>query len=84
MSRKIPQLYLNHPPSASEPPSILRGFTDVDLQPGETKTVSLSLSRFDLSIWDEGQQAWVRPRGTIGVTIGASSRDTRLKGSIET
>ena len=76
------QLYLNHPKSAKEPPSILRGFDDIYLVAGASTTVSLSLSRYDLSVWDVVSQSWVRPKGTIGVTIGASSRDARLKGSI--
>ncbi|KAI0061287.1 beta-glucosidase [Artomyces pyxidatus] len=79
---EIPQLYLNHPASAGEPPSILRGFTDVALCPGEEQTVTLTLSRYDLSVWDVVTQSWIRPQGTIGVTVGASSRDARLKGKI--
>ncbi|VDB87831.1 unnamed protein product [Peniophora sp. CBMAI 1063] len=79
---EIVQLYLNHPKSAKEPSSILRGFDDIYLAAGASTTVSLSLSRYDLSIWDVVSQSWVRPKGTIGVTIGASSRDARLRGSI--
>ncbi|KAI0034486.1 glycoside hydrolase superfamily [Vararia minispora EC-137] len=79
---EIPQLYLHHPPSAGEPPSILKGFSDVFLDPGQSKTVSLLLSRFDLSIWDVVSQTWVKPNGTFGITIGASSRDGRLNGTL--
>ncbi|KAK0201449.1 glycoside hydrolase family 3 protein [Desarmillaria ectypa] len=78
----IPQLYLNHPQSAGEPPSILRGFTNVEILPGETVTVSLALSRYDLSIWDVELQGWKKPHGSIGVTIGRSSRDGKLHGKI--
>ncbi|TFK67251.1 glycoside hydrolase family 3 protein [Pluteus cervinus] len=79
---EIPQLYLNFPPSANEPPNILKGFTDVLLKPGESETVTIYLSRYDLSIWDVVKQGWVRPSGSIGVSVGASSRDLRLKGKI--
>jgi len=79
---KIPQLYLNFPASSGEPPSVLRGFSNVDLQPGENRKVTITLSRYDLSIWDVEKQGWRRPDGEIGVTIGASSRDGRLKGKI--
>ncbi|KAK0201421.1 glycoside hydrolase family 3 protein [Desarmillaria ectypa] len=78
----IPQLYLNHPQSAEEPPSILRGFTNVEIPPGETVTVSLALSRYALSIWDVELQGWRRPHGPIGMTIGQSSRDGKLHGKI--
>jgi len=79
---EIPQLYLHYPPNSGEPPSVLRGFNDVDLQPGETKTVLITLSRFDLSTWDVPNQAWMRVKGTYSVSVGASSRDFRLKGTI--
>ena len=80
--KQIPQLYLHFPAQAEEPPSVLRGFTDVDLQPGESKVVSITLSRYDLSIWDVVSQSWMRVRGTHSVSVGASSRDLRLKGKI--
>ncbi|KAI0041683.1 glycoside hydrolase family 3 protein [Auriscalpium vulgare] len=80
---EIPQLYVNHPASAGEPPAVLRGFTDVSLKPGEAKKVTLTLSRYDLSVWDVVSQSWRRPEGTIRLTVGASSRDERLKSKIE-
>jgi beta-glucosidase len=79
---KIPQLYLNFPASSGEPPSVLRGFSNVELQPGEKQTVTITLSRYDLSIWDVEKQGWRKPDGEIGVTVGASSRDGRLKGTV--
>jgi hypothetical protein len=79
---KIPQLYLNFPASSGEPPSVLRGFKNVELQPGAKQTVTITLSRYDLSIWDVEKQGWRKPNGEIGVTVGASSRDGRLKGRI--
>jgi len=78
---EISQLYLHFPAQAGpgEPPSVLRGFTDVDLQPGESKTVCITLSRYDLSIWDITSQSWMRTEGTYSLSVGASSRDLRLK-----
>ncbi|KAG6828183.1 hypothetical protein H0H92_008842 [Tricholoma furcatifolium] len=81
---EIPQLYLNMPASAGEPPSILKGFTNVTLSAGQSKTVTINLSRYDLSIWDVVAQGWRRPNGTIGFFVGASSRDVRLTGKIPT
>ncbi|KAJ3761700.1 glycoside hydrolase family 3 protein [Lentinula raphanica] len=79
---EIPQIYIQMPPSSGEPPSILKGFSDVFLQPGETKTVTIMLSRHSLSIWDVVAQGWRRPQGTLTVVVGASSRDFRLSGVI--
>lgn len=73
---------MNHPASAGEPPAILKGFTDVMLEPGQSKTVSITLTRYDLSVWDVVTQSWQRPKGTIKLTVGASSRDHRLTGTI--
>ncbi|KAI0034488.1 glycoside hydrolase superfamily [Vararia minispora EC-137] len=80
---EIAQLYVRHAPSSGEPPSVLKGFADVALAPGRSKRVSIGLSRFDLSVWDAVSQTWVRPAGTIGVAIGASSRDFRLNGTLD-
>ncbi|KAI9434686.1 glycoside hydrolase family 3 protein [Lactarius indigo] len=79
---EIPQVYLHFPADAGEPPSVLRGFTDVDLRPGEARSVMITLSRYDLSIWDVVSQSWIRPAGTYSLSVGASSRDFRLKGTI--
>ena len=79
---EIPQVYLHFPVRAGEPPSVLRGFTDVDLQPGEVRRVTITLSRYDLSIWDVVSQSWIRPAGTYSLSVGASSRDFRLNGKI--
>jgi beta-glucosidase len=81
-SLQIPQLYIHHPPSAGEPPSVLKGFTNVEVSPGQTAPVSITLSRYDLSVWDVVRQGWAKPEGTITFSVGASSRDFRLNGTI--
>lgn len=73
---------MKHPPSSGEPPSVLKGFTNVSLGAGETQPVTVTLSRYDLSVWDVVTQSWRRPAGAIAVTVGASSRDGRLFGQI--
>ena len=80
---EIPQVYVHFPDEADEPPSVLRGFTDVYLQPGEAVSVTIMLSRFDLSIWDVDNQSWVLPPGTISLSVGASSRDFRLESTVQ-
>ena len=79
---QIPQLYLNPPASSNGPPSVLRGFDAVPLAPGQSITVSFGLSQYALSNWDVVSQRWVIPSGTFSVTVGASSRDARLKGTL--
>ena len=79
---QIPQLYLHFPAGAGEPPNVLRGFTDVLLRAGQSETVTLTLSRYDLSIWDAVAQGWTKPSGAFTFSVGASSRDFRLSGSV--
>lgn len=71
---------MHHPPSAGEPPSVLKGFTNIELVPGQTGQATITVSRYDLSVWDVVRQGWAKPNGTIGFSIGASSRDFRLSG----
>lgn len=79
---QIPQLYVSPPASAGSPPYLLKGFDSIYLTPGEQQTVTFNLSRYDLSIWDVVTQTWRVPSGNTGVTVGASSRDRRLTGTI--
>ena len=61
---------------------MLRGFADVLLAPGARETVTLTLSRYDLSTWDVVAQGWRKPSGSFTFSVGASSRDFRLQGSV--
>jgi beta-glucosidase len=79
---EIPQLYLTLPDSAKSAPLNLKGFDSVLLSPGQSKTVEMTLTRLDLSIWNTVTQQWEVPSGKIQISIGASSRDLRLKGTI--
>jgi len=60
----------------------LRGFERIHLSPGETKTVSLTLSRDDLALWNRQMHFVVEP-GKFKVMIGSGSEDIRLTGQFE-
>ncbi|KAK7701360.1 glycoside hydrolase 3 [Diaporthe eres] len=80
---EVSQLYLTLPSGApAAPPKQLRGFTKLSLQPGASGTATFNLRRRDLSYWDVASQNWVVPKGDFGISVGASSRDLRLTGSI--
>ena len=75
--REVVQLYLEYPPSAAEPPLVLRHFHRTALlAPAESETVTFVLSERDVSIWAAG--AWARAPGSFKAVVGASSRDHRL------
>ncbi|KAK0310358.1 hypothetical protein LTR82_014744 [Friedmanniomyces endolithicus] len=74
----VPQLYLGLPQPANEdytPVKVLRGFQKVLLAPGESQTVTFSLTRRDISYWDTFTQQWIIGSSSIGVLAGFSSRD---------
>ena len=60
----------------------LRGFERIHLKPGETKTVSFTLSHDDLALWNR-QMHFVVERGKFKVMIGSGSEDIRLIGQFE-
>ncbi|KAI0374349.1 beta-glucosidase [Pilatotrama ljubarskyi] len=79
---EIPQLYTSPPASAKSAPFNLKGFDSIFLAPGQSTTVTMTLSRLDFSVWDVASQSWQMAKGETGISVGASSRDLRLKGSI--
>jgi beta-glucosidase len=82
---EIAQLYVGIPSDAGyeTPERQLRGFEKVPVRPGETRTVTFSLTRRDLSVWDIVTQQWRLQSGTYNIWVGASSRDLRLDGTLQ-
>ncbi|KAH7402943.1 beta-glucosidase 1 [Pyrenochaeta sp. MPI-SDFR-AT-0127] len=78
----VPQLYLTYPEEADAPVKSLRGFEKVGLEVGASCVVQFPLLRRDLSYWDTTAQHWRLPTGEIAVSVGFSSRDLPLVGSL--
>ncbi|GAB4278324.1 MAG: glycoside hydrolase family 3 C-terminal domain-containing protein [Candidatus Promineifilaceae bacterium] len=57
----------------------LKAFAKVALEPGETKTVTLTLDWQALAFYDTAVHDWVTESGMFELLIGASSRDIRLR-----
>ncbi len=82
--QEVVQLYVSDPEARLQrPEQELKAFAKVALQPGETKTVTLTLDRTALAYWDDRAHEWVAEAGTFTVQIGASSRDIRARASFE-
>ncbi|CZS94149.1 probable beta-D-glucoside glucohydrolase [Rhynchosporium agropyri] len=80
---EVAQLYIGLPASApASPLRQLRGFTKNFLEVGGSVKVSFPLRRKDLSYWDSAAKKWVLPTGAFTVSVGASSRDLRLVGTL--
>jgi beta-glucosidase len=81
--REVVQLYVGGPPGrVARPPRELRGFTTVDLGPGESADVEWALGSRDLAYWSTAHRQWVVEPGEYTVEVGASSRDIRLRAGV--
>ncbi len=80
---EVAQLYIGLPSSApATPVRQLRGFDKISLAAAASGTVTFNLRRKDLSYWDASAEQWVLPSGAFTVSVGASSRDLRLTGTL--
>ena len=56
------------------PDKELKAFAKVQLEPGERKTVQLTLAREALAYYDDLEHAWVAEAGDFEVLVGSSSQ----------
>lgn len=79
----VPQLYLGLPSprdDVQQPPTQLKGFQKVHLQPGKTTRVTFTLDERALSYWDVTADDWRVAPGCYTVMVGSSSRDIHQTG----
>jgi beta-glucosidase len=76
--KEVVQLYIHDVESKlHRPEKELKGFTKVELKPGETKTVSFKIGREALAYFDDLERMWVAEAGEFELRLGASSQDIR-------
>jgi len=77
---EIAQIYVKpHQSRLKRPNKELKEFTKVHLEPGESKTVSVKLSRRDFAYYDDHHATWIVDSGEYSILLGASSEDIRLE-----
>lgn len=82
--KEVAQVYVsNHVSRVVMPVKELRDFVKVELQPNESKTVTLTLSRRAFSYYNSKQEQWEADNGDYEILIGSSSRDIRLSTKFE-
>ena len=76
--KEIVQVYV-HDRAASlpRPPKELKGFAKVELQPGETKTVTIPLDFRAFAFYHPGYGQWITEDGEFDILVGASAADIR-------
>ncbi len=81
---EVVQLYVHDGHSSVDRPvKELKGFQRVELLPGNSSTVSFTLDKSAFAYYSTDKKDWVVEPGKFDIWIGASSRDIRLKGSLE-
>jgi len=79
---EIAQVYAALPASAGEPPKRLVGWSKVKLDPGESKSVTIEIDPWYLSVFDINRDAWQLQSGEYKFLVGGSSRSLPLEESI--
>lgn len=80
---EIVQCYVNDVQSTVyRPEQELKAFTKVLLSPGEKTTIEFILDKDAFAFYDMGHKAWIVEAGDFDIRIGASSRDIRVKETV--
>lgn len=61
----------------------LKGFKRVNLQPGQTKTITVTLNWHDFAFYNTKLGRWQVPHGSYGIAVGDSSRHIVATGAVK-
>jgi beta-glucosidase len=78
--KEVVELYISAPDNkaANKPAKELKAFAKTkQLKPGESETLTLSITAADLASFDEAASAWVVAEGEYQFLVGASSQDIK-------
>lgn len=80
---EIVQLYVHEKkPSIDRPEKELKGFSRVNLNKGEKKTITMNLNYRSFAFYDVNKKGWRVDPGEFEILVGASSRDIFLNEKI--
>ncbi|MCB8924241.1 MAG: glycoside hydrolase family 3 C-terminal domain-containing protein [Ardenticatenaceae bacterium] len=81
--KEIVQVYVHDQESRLiRPFKELKGFAKVHLEPGETKTITISLDFRAFAYYDPAHQQWVTEDGQFDILFGTSSADIRCSTTV--
>jgi beta-glucosidase len=79
----VAQVYVHQQKSTlPRPEKELKGFQKVFLQPGESKTITVILDENAFQYFNDNLRKWVLEPGKFDVLVGSSSKDIKLKGTV--
>ncbi len=83
VGKEVVELYVSAPAGGLDKPAReLKAFAKTrELQPGQSETLTMSLSHYDLASYNEATQAWETAPGRYIIAFGASSEDIRATAS---
>ncbi len=81
---EVVQLYIHKQTTAiKRAEKELKAFQKVFLKPGESKAITLTLDADAFKYYNEQRRQWVVEKGAYDVLVGSSSRDLRLKATVQ-
>jgi beta-glucosidase len=84
LGQEVVQIYVGPPPGpVRRPRRELRGFTKVEVRPGECTNVHFELAWRDFAYFDVVAGGWQCDPGRAVIEVGASSRDIRLSAGVD-
>ena len=81
--KEVVQVYVHDQVSGLERPvKELKGFAKVELQPGETKSVSIALDFRAFAYYHPEYKQWITESGEFDLLVGASATDIRQSATV--
>ena len=79
---EIAEVYVQLPKGAGEHFMRLAGWQRVELTPGQSKTVTISMEPLALASWNDGKESWEWMPGEYTVSAGSSSEQLPLRATM--
>lgn len=78
--KEVVQVYIKDVVSSSVRPALeLKGYTKLDLEPGQKRTASIKLDKHALKFFDEKRDWWVAEKGEFQVLVGSTLKSLKHK-----
>ncbi|MFO7446300.1 MAG: glycoside hydrolase family 3 C-terminal domain-containing protein [Ignavibacteriaceae bacterium] len=78
------QLYIQDiKASVTRPIKELKGFEKINLAPGESKIVTITLTKKAFSFWNPETRDWFAEKGEFIIHVGSSSKEIKLMKTVE-